>query len=64
VTSDQLDNVPLSAPAKPGQTVQVRVKAVNQFGTSGSWAESRSFTVPSPPAPEPTPTPTGPGDGG
>ncbi|MCM0641426.1 Ig-like domain-containing protein [Cellulomonas wangsupingiae] len=55
--SDRLDNAPLPTAAKPGAIVRVQVKAVNQFGTSGSWAESAPYRVPEPPAPTPTPTP-------
>ena len=55
--SDRLDNAPLPAAAAGGSTVKVRVKAVNQFGTSGSWAESAPYRVPEAPAPTPTPTP-------
>ncbi|WP_307802580.1 Ig-like domain-containing protein [Cellulomonas dongxiuzhuiae] len=57
-TTDRLDNAPLPSPAAAGTTVRIRVRAVNQFGTSSGWAESAVATVPAAP---PTPDP---GDGG
>lgn len=58
-SGDRLDSAPLPTTAAPGATVRVRVKAVNQFGTSSGWAESVGSTVPAAPAPT-----TPPGGGG
>ncbi|MFC0715144.1 Ig-like domain-containing protein [Cellulomonas biazotea] len=51
--SSSLSSAPLPTAVAAGSRVTLRVKAVNQFGESGSWAESqRSEPVPTP-APDP-----------
>jgi len=58
VAQASLQGAVLPTAAPPGATVRVRVKAVNDIGSSSRWGESQQVTVPAAPAPP------DPGDGG